>query len=189
MLYYVGTCDAILIFPPLSSLILSYPLLHRLHSSSFQSSSLLISSILLISVSLMTCTSHPSNPPTNPPTQYLHFTLISSHFKCFHTAIEAPPPLPLHLPLSLSLFLFPCELVLSILHPFLFHSLVFIIILHILHSILLLFLFLLHRNAYHTLFVARISFDTTEKKLRREFEQYGPVRTVKMINDKSDKAR
>lgn len=102
MLYYVGTCDAILIFPPLSSLILSYPLLHRLHSSSFQSSSLLISSLLLISVSLMTCTSHPSNPPTNPPTQYLHFTLISSHFKCFHTAIEAPPPLPLHLPLSLS---------------------------------------------------------------------------------------
>jgi RNA recognition motif. (a.k.a. RRM, RBD, or RNP domain) len=45
------------------------------------------------------------------------------------------------------------------------------------------------RNAYHTLFVARISFDTTEKKLRREFEQYGPVRTVKMITDKNDKAR
>lgn len=45
------------------------------------------------------------------------------------------------------------------------------------------------RNAYHTLFVARISFDTTEKKLRREFEQYGPVRAVKMINDREDKSR
>ena len=37
--------------------------------------------------------------------------------------------------------------------------------------------------------MARISFDTTEKKLRREFEQYGPVRAVKMITDKNDKAR
>jgi U1 small nuclear ribonucleoprotein 70kDa len=37
--------------------------------------------------------------------------------------------------------------------------------------------------------VARISFDTTEKKLRREFEQYGPVRAVKMINDREDKSR
>ena len=51
------------------------------------------------------------------------------------------------------------------------------------------FYFFFYRNAYHTLFVARISFDTTEKKLRREFEQYGPVRTVKMITDKNDKAR
>lgn len=37
--------------------------------------------------------------------------------------------------------------------------------------------------------MARISFDTTEKKLRREFEQYGPVRAVKMINDREDKSR
>ena len=50
-------------------------------------------------------------------------------------------------------------------------------------------LYLFLRNAYHTLFVARISHDTTEKKLRREFEQYGPVRAVKMVNDKDGKSR
>lgn len=35
-----------------------------------------------------------------------------------------------------------------------------------------------------TLFVARISFDTSEKKLKREFEAYGPVKKLKMVYDK-----
>ncbi|KAJ4462358.1 putative U1 small nuclear ribonucleoprotein 70 kDa [Paratrimastix pyriformis] len=39
-------------------------------------------------------------------------------------------------------------------------------------------------DAYKTLFVARISFDTTERKLRREFEEYGPIKRVRMIYDK-----
>ena len=42
-----------------------------------------------------------------------------------------------------------------------------------------------HRNAYTTLFVGRLSYDTTEKKLRREFEQYGPVKSIKMVVEKS----
>ena len=35
----------------------------------------------------------------------------------------------------------------------------------------------------NTLFVARINYETTEQKLRREFETYGAVRTIKMITD------
>jgi U1 small nuclear ribonucleoprotein 70kDa len=35
------------------------------------------------------------------------------------------------------------------------------------------------RDPYKTLFVARISFDTTEKKLKREFEQFGPVKSIR----------
>jgi U1 small nuclear ribonucleoprotein len=31
-------------------------------------------------------------------------------------------------------------------------------------------------NAYTTLFAGRLSFDTTEKKLRRELEQFGPIK-------------
>ena len=35
-----------------------------------------------------------------------------------------------------------------------------------------------------------MSYDTTEKKLRREFEQYGPIKAVKMVVDKvSGKSR
>lgn len=40
-----------------------------------------------------------------------------------------------------------------------------------------------NRNAYNTLFVARLSYETTEKKLRREFEQYGPIKTVRLVTD------
>ena len=35
-------------------------------------------------------------------------------------------------------------------------------------------------DPYKTLFVARINYDTTESKLRREFETYGPVKKVSM---------
>uniref|UniRef100_A0A1I8IJB1 U1 small nuclear ribonucleoprotein 70 kDa n=1 Tax=Macrostomum lignano TaxID=282301 RepID=A0A1I8IJB1_9PLAT len=39
-------------------------------------------------------------------------------------------------------------------------------------------------DPFNTLFVARIDYDTTEAKLRREFETYGPIRTVRIVHDK-----
>ncbi len=36
-------------------------------------------------------------------------------------------------------------------------------------------------DPYKTLFVARINYDTTETKLRREFESYGPIKKVWLI--------
>uniref|UniRef100_A0A8C5ILH6 Uncharacterized protein n=1 Tax=Junco hyemalis TaxID=40217 RepID=A0A8C5ILH6_JUNHY len=33
-------------------------------------------------------------------------------------------------------------------------------------------------DAFKTLFVARVNYDTTESKLRREFEVYGPIKRV-----------
>ncbi|KAL4225315.1 U1 small nuclear ribonucleoprotein 70 kDa [Mactra antiquata] len=40
-------------------------------------------------------------------------------------------------------------------------------------------------DPYKTLFVARINYDTSESKMRREFEVYGPIRKIKLIGDKS----
>jgi len=34
-------------------------------------------------------------------------------------------------------------------------------------------------DPYKTLFVARINYDTSESKLRREFETYGPIKKVR----------
>lgn len=34
-----------------------------------------------------------------------------------------------------------------------------------------------------------MSFETTEKKLKREFEVYGPIKKVKIIKDKTGKSR
>jgi hypothetical protein len=45
------------------------------------------------------------------------------------------------------------------------------------------------RNPFATLFVGRISFETTEKKLKREFECYGPIKRVRMIYDLNGKPR
>ncbi|GMH24126.1 hypothetical protein Nepgr_025969 [Nepenthes gracilis] len=39
-------------------------------------------------------------------------------------------------------------------------------------------------DPYKTLFVARLSYETTESRLKREFETYGPIKRVKMIYDK-----
>ncbi|XP_064634247.1 U1 small nuclear ribonucleoprotein 70 kDa-like [Lineus longissimus] len=39
-------------------------------------------------------------------------------------------------------------------------------------------------DAFKTLFVARINYDTSESKLRREFEVYGPIKTIKIATDK-----
>lgn len=32
--------------------------------------------------------------------------------------------------------------------------------------------------------MGRISYDATEKKLRREFEEYGPIKSVRLVNEK-----
>lgn len=39
-------------------------------------------------------------------------------------------------------------------------------------------------DPYKTIFVARLSYDVTEKKLRREFEEYGAIKSVRLIEDK-----
>ncbi|XP_024381613.1 U1 small nuclear ribonucleoprotein 70 kDa [Physcomitrium patens] len=43
-------------------------------------------------------------------------------------------------------------------------------------------------DPYKTLFVARISYETTENKIRREFESYGPIKRVRLVHDKTSKA-
>lgn len=44
-------------------------------------------------------------------------------------------------------------------------------------------------DAYKTLFVGRMAFETDEKSIRREFENYGPVKSVMMIKDQKGKPR
>ncbi|KAJ8251068.1 hypothetical protein GJAV_G00216900 [Gymnothorax javanicus] len=39
-------------------------------------------------------------------------------------------------------------------------------------------------DAFRTLFVARVNYDTTESKLRREFEVYGPVKRIYLVYNK-----
>lgn len=39
-------------------------------------------------------------------------------------------------------------------------------------------------DPFKTLFVARVSYDATEKKLKREFEEYGPVKRVRLVTQK-----
>ncbi|CAG9313258.1 unnamed protein product [Blepharisma stoltei] len=44
-------------------------------------------------------------------------------------------------------------------------------------------------NAYKTLFVCRLSYETNERKLKREFEVYGPIRSVSLVKDREGKSR
>ncbi|CAD8169091.1 unnamed protein product [Paramecium pentaurelia] len=45
-------------------------------------------------------------------------------------------------------------------------------------------------DPYKTLFVGRLNFATTDKKLRREFEEYGPIKSVRIVRDSThDKPR
>lgn len=44
-------------------------------------------------------------------------------------------------------------------------------------------------DPFKTLFVSRINYDTSESKLRREFEIYGPIKSITMISDKNGKPR
>ncbi|GET56956.1 U1 small nuclear ribonucleoprotein 70 kDa isoform X1 [Rhizophagus irregularis DAOM 181602=DAOM 197198] len=41
-------------------------------------------------------------------------------------------------------------------------------------------------DPFKTLFVARMSFDITEKDLRREFEMYGPIENIRIVKRKDD---
>lgn len=45
------------------------------------------------------------------------------------------------------------------------------------------------QDAYKTLFVGRISYETTEQQLRHEFEQYGPIKSVRLVEDAEGKSR
>lgn len=38
-------------------------------------------------------------------------------------------------------------------------------------------------DAYKTLFIARLHYDTAESKLKREFEEYGPIKKVRVVHD------
>ncbi|OQR96597.1 U1 small nuclear ribonucleoprotein 70 kDa-like [Achlya hypogyna] len=44
-------------------------------------------------------------------------------------------------------------------------------------------------DAYKTLFVGRISYETTEKQLRREFERYGDIHKIRLVEDEDGKSR
>lgn len=44
-------------------------------------------------------------------------------------------------------------------------------------------------DAYKTLFVGRLSYDLTETQLRREFEEYGPLVSVKLVTDVAGQPR
>jgi len=42
-------------------------------------------------------------------------------------------------------------------------------------------------DPFKTLFVGRINYYTSESKIKREFETYGPIKQIKMIQDKETK--
>ena len=44
-------------------------------------------------------------------------------------------------------------------------------------------------SPYSTLFVGRLSFDTTERTLKRELEEFGPINAVKLVYDKQGESR
>jgi len=44
-------------------------------------------------------------------------------------------------------------------------------------------------EAYKTLVVCRLSYNTSESKLKRDFEQYGPIKQIKMVTDLDGKPR
>jgi len=48
---------------------------------------------------------------------------------------------------------------------------------------------LMTADAYKTLFVARVSFDVSEEDLKDEFEYYGPIVKVRIVQDKKGKSR
>ncbi|KAF7831355.1 U1 small nuclear ribonucleoprotein 70 kDa [Senna tora] len=40
-------------------------------------------------------------------------------------------------------------------------------------------------DPYKTLFVARLGYETTESRIKREFESYGPIKRVRLVTDKN----
>ena len=43
-------------------------------------------------------------------------------------------------------------------------------------------------DAFKTLFVARLSYDTTEKDLEREFGRFGPIERIRIVTDTASEA-
>jgi len=44
-------------------------------------------------------------------------------------------------------------------------------------------------DPYRTLFVSRLAYDVDERKLRREFEEFGPIVSIRIVNDPSGRPR
>ena len=44
-------------------------------------------------------------------------------------------------------------------------------------------------NCYNTLFIGRLAYEVTERKLLREMEAFGPVKDIKLVCDKEGKSR
>jgi len=40
-------------------------------------------------------------------------------------------------------------------------------------------------DPFKTLFVARISYEATERKLRREFEEFGPIKSIRLVHERN----
>jgi U1 small nuclear ribonucleoprotein len=38
-------------------------------------------------------------------------------------------------------------------------------------------------DPYKTLFVSRLSYEVTERKLRHEFEEFGPIKRIRLVHD------
>lgn len=45
---------------------------------------------------------------------------------------------------------------------------------------------LLQGDPFKTLFVARVSYEATERKLKREFEEFGPVKSIRLVHEKNN---
>lgn len=41
----------------------------------------------------------------------------------------------------------------------------------------------LQGDPYKTIIVSRLSYDVTDKKLRREFEEFGPIKRIRLVTD------
>ncbi len=44
-------------------------------------------------------------------------------------------------------------------------------------------------DAYKTLFIARLSYETSERKLKKELENHGPIKRVRIVRDQEGKSR
>lgn len=44
-------------------------------------------------------------------------------------------------------------------------------------------------DAFKTIFVGRLNYQTTEERLKLEFEEFGPINSVKLVHDKQGKSR
>jgi U1 small nuclear ribonucleoprotein len=47
----------------------------------------------------------------------------------------------------------------------------------------------LNTNPFRTIFVCRISYETTDARLKKEFELYGPIKSIKIARDLQGKSR